>query len=279
VQPDTMLTHITSEKRVVYPPLWKCMYCEAVGVPLSTEHIIPAGLGGQLVLPRSSCEACRRTTRNFETTCLRTIMGNARVHFQYPTKNPERRPDKLKAKVRIKDRIATVEVAVKDHPAALHLIAFDEPRIMRADHIPRGQFIGHPWYYPINFNPERDLAKGITGLRVSFQPLVFSRMLAKIAHGYATAIVGLDAFTPLATELIRGLSDNAPYLVGGEMAAGTDPLPGVLYDLNLERRLEGENEYLVSRIRIFSHLGAPRYHVVVGKLGDGQCPQVPLIVY
>jgi len=123
------------------------------------------------------------------------------------------------------------------------------------------------------------MARGITGMRLGFNSFPFSRMLAKIAHGYAVAAVGLDEFIPLTTDLIRGLTDNAPYVVGGEFAPSTQPLPGILYDLNLERRRESENLYLVSRIRLFPHLGAPRYHVVVGKLRNGQCEHIPLVDY
>ena len=57
----------------VYAPLGRCMYCDSDGggLALTTEHIIPGGLGGRLELPESSCQMCQELTQDLERRVLR----------------------------------------------------------------------------------------------------------------------------------------------------------------------------------------------------------------
>ena len=51
-------------------------------------------------------------------------------------------------------------------------------------------------------------------LQSSLKPLVFARLLAKIAHTFSIAYLGIDSFTPLLSPLILGETDTAAHLVG-----------------------------------------------------------------
>lgn len=53
-----------------YAPLGRCMYCLAIGVALSEEHLIPKSLGGRLTLRDSVCEPCRVRTGRLEQATL-----------------------------------------------------------------------------------------------------------------------------------------------------------------------------------------------------------------
>jgi hypothetical protein len=97
--------------------------------------------------------------------------------------------------------------------------------------------------------------------------LDFARMLAKIAHAYAYAKCGPDAFEPALLGLILGTNHFAPYLVGGD-PRGTPPAqPGVLHDVYPMTVTIGESgpSYLTVVIRLFAFWDTPSYLVVVGK--------------
>jgi hypothetical protein len=109
----------------------------------------------------------------------------------------------------------------------------------------------------------------------SFNPLLFGRMLAKIAHSFAVADQGAHSFRPFLSDLILGKNNSLlSYLVGGEL----DPSPAVeaLHRLHLHclrplpRSFIHANKeplrlLLIVDIRLFAHMGAPQYRVVVGE--------------
>jgi hypothetical protein len=95
----------------------------------------------------------------------------------------------------------------------------------------------------------------------------FARMLAKIAHSYAFAKFGADAFEPMLLDLILGRAENASYLVGGDPTGAPPEQPDQMHHVfPLECRIEPSGaEYLLVAIRLFAFWRMPRYHVVVGK--------------
>jgi hypothetical protein len=74
----------------VYPAANRCIYCGATDVELRREHVIPFGLGGNIIFPRSSCKECERITGAFEQFCLRSMMGNFRVRYDFPTRKSKK---------------------------------------------------------------------------------------------------------------------------------------------------------------------------------------------
>jgi hypothetical protein len=185
-----------------YPPVGRCVYCRSTDGPLSREHIIARGLGGRLVLPEASCETCREITSKIERTCLRAILGNVRVHLAYPTGHPKERPQELRLEAIVAGKVEVQYRPVNEHPAAIFLFAFDDARILRGHHAEFGEFIASPWIRYVNVDPERERRLGVDGMRVGFHPAPFARMLAKIAHCYAVAELGLDGLNPLLPDLI-----------------------------------------------------------------------------
>src|SRR3546814_3930149 len=79
---------------ITYPPVGQCIYCGSTKEPLGKEHIIPYGLGGNLVLPKASCKGCEAITGGFEQVCLRTMFGPARLRLNMPTRRRKERPKK-----------------------------------------------------------------------------------------------------------------------------------------------------------------------------------------
>ena len=87
-----MTDHLQTHR---FRPVGHCIYCGASGGKLSEEHIVPFGLGGNLILPSSSCLACGKITGRFEQTCQRKMLGPFRIRMGLPTRNPDQRPGKL----------------------------------------------------------------------------------------------------------------------------------------------------------------------------------------
>jgi len=94
--------------------------------------------------------------------------------------------------------------------------------------------------------------------------LLFARMLAKIAHSYAVANLGLSAFSPMLPDLILGRSAAAPWLVGGDASRPPPETDPSLHHVYLQRCLTSGVEYVLVAVRLFAFVGMPRYHVVVG---------------
>ena len=97
-------------------------------------------------------------------------------------------------------------------------------------------------------------------------PLAFARTLAKIAHAYAIAKYGADAFEPLLPPLILGETDTAAYLVGRDGSRDPEAQPKLLHDVcRMDARRDNGLSYLGVAIQLFAMIGMPRYHVIVGQ--------------
>ena len=98
-------------------------------------------------------------------------------------------------------------------------------------------------------------------------------MLAKIAHAYASAEIGIEHFEPFLPPLILAEKKFPPasHLVGGQIEQA--PLARNLHEIDLQRtRVTNERQsimavedFWVAKIRLFANLGGPDYYVVVGK--------------
>ncbi len=108
----------------------------------------------------------------------------------------------------------------------------------------------------------------------SFHLMLFSRMLAKIAHSFAVADQGLDSFIPYLPPLILDDYGTPSYLVGGEFEI-SEAIP-TLHRLHLHcmypyatgdagALAAPQKQFLVVDIRPFANFGAPLYRVVVGQ--------------
>src|ERR1700722_327750 len=101
----------------IYPALNRCMYCGSMS-GLSDEHVVPFGLGGRVIVPKSSCTDCAKKTGRFERTCQRTMFGPLRMYYDLPTRRPQERPKTLPLKVRVTAGIdwSFMEVDQKVYP-------------------------------------------------------------------------------------------------------------------------------------------------------------------
>ena len=273
-------------KTRTYRPVWQCIYCghkHTGAEPCGKEHIIPYALDGQLVLPRSSCKACSTITREFEQVCARRMFGAYRLVANLPTRNPDERPQ------------------------ALQLNLHSGPGTEREEHwLPIGE-------YPVisAVFPELGLAGVLTGAPSTTAFLVrprilnmvrqnealgriatlgkqyevsrelmmtqFAKLLAKIAHSFAVAELGVSKFDYCLPPLILGRAQNLPDFIGGvtPLAPESDnplcpPEPRVTHMVEHYLNVEvipgmDSKKYLTVVIQLLQKC-APSYRVVVATL-------------
>jgi len=97
----------------------------------------------------------------------------------------------------------------------------------------------------------------------SIHPESFLRMLAKIAHCFAVAELGISAFAPLLLDTIKGNEPVSNRLIGcrHEEVPPSDALHEIRVDW-----VEGERgRLLVCSLRLFCATGSPRYLIAVGR--------------
>lgn len=264
----------------VYKPVGRCIYCRRRATKLTKEHIIPFGLAADsLVLPTASCRKCAEKTRDFETVCLRHMWWPFRTRLGVPTRGKETPDSFLVRKMMVEQRnadglieyqkIAETPVSVNDYP--LFYYAFDFP--------PTGTLVGRPdnedfTYYCWVAMDMDDFGKYAQNDREGFRigprnTEHFCKLLAKIAHAYSVAELGLDTFEPFLTRYIRGSSLHPraePQWIGGDHAPNCHTPREKLHEIGWEIRTIGDTSYVTVRIRLFCFIGTPSYRVVTGKL-------------
>lgn len=249
-----------------YEPVGECIYCGDKSA-LSDEHIIPFGLGGTLILPDASCQACADITSRIERKVLRGFMHGARVVGNFPTRRKKERSKSVKTRlIHAGDATIEQELPVNKAPGFLILPMFARATIL--DGKPPVEGVTIIGTETIHFGAQLlDVVKdhGAQGIEFGgeWQVSEFAQLLAKIAYSFLVACTGLfpREETPLLS-LIRSEADD-----GGRWVGSHD------YTLDIEkqkpqhalafapcRNSDGKNGYVV-RIKLFASSGTTGYEV------------------
>jgi hypothetical protein len=254
---------------VTYAPVGHCIYCPDDGANgLGDEHIIPYALNGTQILPKASCHKCEGITSYLDGFISRSVFYHLRTHAQMQTRS--KLPTEFRVMFTYKNGSEEeVDVPANIHPATLVLPKFQMPSLLSGA-TPDGNF-RFTYIQWMRESAEFDELKKQKGaikaeVRTSIKPQQFSRVIAKIAHSYATAQLGHNRFTPLLLDLIhQRVVENAPELIGSQDV--TPPAAsGVLHELSLMPH----DQFVVVRIRLFASSvagGAPMpvYLAVAGR--------------
>jgi hypothetical protein len=156
------------------------------------------------------------------------------------------------------------------HPSTLVLPRFELPSLLSGRE-PDGNFRFQytMWMRESDLFDEFKKSRGAISaeVEVSIKPQQLSRVLAKIAHSFAVAQLGLGGFTPLLIDLIHArVVENAPELVGSDPST-PPPAVGVMHQLSIVPH----DRFVVVRIRLFAsssingNHAMPVYLVVTGE--------------
>ncbi len=252
----------------LYQPLNHCAYCLSTE-SLSTEHIIPFGLGAKLILPNSSCDCCRKATSKVEDFVLRRYLCPLRSYLSLPSRKPQHRPGEYKLTLMRGQHTWTRKVKLADHPGVIQFIMFDPP----------GRVVGRAMEQP-TFSirlieakifsdwKQRLMRLGADAARdqVVMKATALARMIAKTAHSFAIAELGHSAFEKtFVNHLIRADASDWNYWVGG-YPIGRPAGASELHELKLLRR---ERELSVVVHLFTPYCPSDAYEVVVGRLRPG----------
>ncbi len=262
-----------------YEQSGRCIYC---GTPsysesrsrLGDEHVVPQGLGGQLILPRASCRACEVHINGFEQFCQKDMLAAFRYHHGLPTKRPKERPKTLPAEIENNGEYEPCNLPIAEYPLRIAIPILPTPEILRPVARRKSPIVAmHMFPGPADFSDEfyykgnmqfmrikRGKFRVVSG-RTDFSK--FAGMLAKIGHSFAVGELGASGFEPMIYDGMQGRTPfDLHHLVGGETVVPAPTMERHTLSLNLESH-NGQNLW-VAKIRLFGDLGWPQYTVVVG---------------
>jgi hypothetical protein len=255
-------------------PIGKCIYCGVTGVRLNDEHIIPYGLDGNRVLAKASCVPCAEITSKIERHCQQEMLGLFRRGAGLRSRRKQ--PDKVPLNVTYPDgRTRTLKVGAKKVPRLIALPVFPIARALRGlgPDLDDVALSGASWWSSRDQEAIDNL-----GAKYGFvtmdggvvDPLLWARMIAKIAHGAAVEKYGVDGFEHLAPNFILGKTSWMNYIVGcmGAETIETTDLHSIGF------RVHRESGMIIVQVRLFANFGAPTYHVLVGLMPGGRITKV-----
>jgi len=251
------------------PKIGQCIYC-GTKEHLTDEHVIPFGLGGRLILPKSSCKKCAVITSSFEMKVLRGFMYEARVAGLYPTRRQKDRPSELNVQLGTDEKYDLYQLPISEFPGLLQLPVFEPPGFLAGREATRGVKICGIETISFGKNPVDVLKqRGLKSIKqtTDLDATSFARMLAKIGYSYAVGIHGLLPLQDVPVlPLILGESDDGNVWVGSAPYKTESERRGATHALATYKHIP-ENmpgcRMIISRVKLFAGSGATGYEVVV----------------
>ncbi len=253
-----------------YPPYGSCIYCDSLE-GLTTEHIVPFGLGGTLELPDASCLRCATETSRVERAILRGELRPVRVFRALQSRRKHKDAPATYPLVIVRGGgEVTVELPLDRYPILVPFPDFAPARLATGQ--PSKPGIDVVGIATVSFGADpasvlRELSASAIKPSVSTHPAQFARMVAKIGLGMAAATGALS--------LIKGPSPIRDVILGTNTHigdyVGTLTYPPDAHDGQLHRVVllpDVNSGQLVADVQLFCDSYAPRYGVLLGELSD-----------
>lgn len=266
------------------PSPQRCIYCGKSGAKLTEEHVIPFAIGkNATILEGACCDFCQRIIQPYEQEVLKKQLGTFRAMTGAPTRNKKDLPKFINLPLVECDEdggfvrdLGIREIPIEEGPLILNLWQSPPPRIF-GESINPADAEGRPWWYiessravPILQKAAGELGAAIIGIKRSqVNRLCYLRWLAKTAHAFVTAELGVEAFEPFLINLILNRSDDVGQFVG-DMAgvASLEGPTGHSFKITLGEtptELGPAGGLIVVFMQLWADLGSPPHLIVVGR--------------
>ncbi len=266
------------------PSPGKCIYCKETGAELTDEHVVPFAIGRDAtILDKSCCLVCQRIIQPYEQSVLRHQLGHFRASVEAPTRKPKDRFTSLPLEfVEANEKGEAIrelgkrEIPIAEAPLILNLWQSPPPGILNIPFDPAFAE-GRPFRYVESEVADPILKAvaveaGIVHVGFKLRPvnrLHYLRTLAKTAHAYVAAELGVDAFTPYLTDIILNRSDDIARYVGDlSGVASLEGATGHTFKITLGEVPEdagiGKGKIAVF-MQFWGELGSPPHLVIVGE--------------
>jgi hypothetical protein len=247
-----------------------CIYCGRTD-GLTDEHIVPFGLGGNLILPDASCGECNKITSAFEHKVLRGFMRDARTAGGFQTRRPKDRPATIPISIKQDGQFKSVQVPSSEAFGMLMLPKLGPAAFLAGG--PPAQGVNIVGTQMIGFGKHpKELAESLDTKTLQGTAKVdatsFVRMLAKIGYSYAVTCTGPYPLNEVPVlPLIQGKSDDGSTWVGSADyrldVEDRKPQHALGLVSLLRKSDEAEENVFVARVKLFADSGATGYEIVV----------------
>lgn len=266
---------------IKFGPLGYCLYCGEID-GLTDEHIVPYGLNGNIVLPKSSCFSCQKITSKIELFVLRDMLGMLRTRHNLKSRHRKKRAD----------REVYIDIVDQPYEERVQLNRDELPTVIcmpnwGSDSLCWTLGLVAPekksemvWRFPSG-DAERILE--VAGNRpyqlpnMVFNQSIFARFIAKIGLSFAYAAFG---GLPVATDLSNLiLCEDVDFRtrVGSEMPrTGSSFLWKVSLALG---DLHRGGRWLAAQIEFFTPFHTPTYFLMIGEDKEKAIDLPPLATF
>ncbi len=242
-----------------------CIYCGADNVPLTREHVLPRGLGGNtspegmadaLVLQKASCEKCQLITQKIEKDCLSMMMDSAREKLGM--KRKDRVKKDIKASLKLTDDSRVEQFVSWDSiPRVIVIPAFHTA----------GCFRGSPVNAPLACDYKVIVVESARTKLSDNIVEVGVELLAKIALGATVAKYGYGNFRPFIHDVILKNGIGWGSWVGGHADTNqTEESTNSIHSIDIWDDDGPDGRLIMANIRLFAEYGGPTNYVLVGTL-------------
>lgn len=258
--------------------IYKCIYCLAVDEfkNFNDEHVIPDGLGGQLLLKNACCNTCQKiiSKANYERNVQQGIWQPIRVAAGIRKRRRKKFADDfVPLRIYRNNKPEVVQVSASEVGCPLVFIQFPLPAYLtqqkKTDEV---HIIGDKLFLlPSRESFEAKMREKFKitkfELMQTYDPMAFGRLLAKIGYGYVVYFLGLEAIkNSYVLPIIMDKSDEVGYWVGcSDKELKTPPTAHTDVEIELKKNVNNGMKEIYARIKIFASLDSFTYLVVVGE--------------
>jgi hypothetical protein len=258
-----MIRVVKGETKVV-STVGKCIYCNSTR-NLSDEHIIPYGLGGNIVLAKASCSQCAQMTSKFEMDIQRELFISLRSAIKLPSRK-RILPSHFEAKVKFKSKSEEETASIPANYVPMFFPLYKPPAFFDGRPVIKGvQIDGIHTLLVDPIGTEKYLKdKGVERITyggLSYKGQSFERLIAKVAYGHSVYHYGLEAIKDkIILPLIMGQDVEYNKYVGV-----LGPIKVNASSLHTTESVVRDDGLIIGYVQLFCNFCSPTYIVIVGR--------------